>query len=127
MNQNKLKIVKKQILILIFSDPIIGKGILQITHSHMKSSSLYRKIHRRLAQIRGLEMLVCEQLRQLISSFFYKHLRHSKVIENLKEKERRRRRGSKNKNFIRELIMGRPREGSPFYRLRIRTFHERMP
>ena len=72
-------------------------------------------------------MLVCEQLRQLTSSFFYNHLEHSKVIGDLEEEERRRRKSSENKKSIRELIMGRPREGSPFYRLGIRTFQERMP
>ena len=48
-------------------------------------------------------MLVCEQLQQLISSFFYKHLGYFKVIEDLEEKKRRRR-GSGNKKIARELI-----------------------
>ena len=72
-------------------------------------------------------MLVCEQLRQLISSFFYKYVGYSKVIEDLEEEKRRRRKGSKNKKSTRELIMGCPRERSPFYRLGIRTFQEMMP
>ena len=80
-----------------------------------------------MAQIRGSEMLVCEQFRQLTSSFFYKHLGYFKVIGDLEEEEIRRRRGSEIKKSTRKLIMGHPREGSPFYRLEIKTFQERMP
>ena len=93
----------------------------------MKSSDLYRKIHMKTGVDQGLEVLVCEQLRQLTSFFFYKHLGYSKVIEDLEEKENRRRRGSKNKKLARKLIIEHPREGTPFYRLGIRAFQGRVP
>ena len=48
------------------------------------------------------------------------------MIENLEEEERRRRRGFENIKSVRKLIMGCPRERTPFYRLRIRTFQGRM-
>ena len=49
------------------------------------------------------------------------------MIEDLEEEEKRRRRGFENKKLARKLIMGHPREGTPFYRLGIRAFQGRMP
>ena len=49
------------------------------------------------------------------------------MIEDLEEEERRRRGGFENKKSARELIMGCPREGTPFYRLGIRAFQGRVP
>ena len=100
---------------------MVGESILQVTYNHTKSSGLYRKIHAKMAQIRGLEVLACKQLRQLIFSFFFKHLGYSKVIEDLEVEERRRRRALKNHKTVREPMMGCPREELPFYRLGIRV------
>ena len=55
MNQNKLEIIIKEILILIFSDPIVREGVPQVTHNHTKSSDLYKKIYMKTDIDQGLE------------------------------------------------------------------------
>ena len=67
-------------------------------------------------------MLVRKLLRQLISSFFFKHLRHSKVIEDLEEEERQRRRALENQKIVRELIIHAAKgQETPLYRLGIKV------
>ena len=106
---------------------MVGEGVSQVARSHTKSSGLYRKIHAKTGADQGLRDASLRTTSTADFFFFYKHLGYSKVIEDLEEEEKRRRRGFENKKSIKKLIRGRPREGSPFYRLGIRTFQERMP
>ena len=93
---------------------MVGKNISQVTHSYTKSSGLYRKIHVKTGADQGLRdaSLRTTSITDLFLLLQVPWI--SKVIKNLEKEDKRRRRSSKNKKSTRDLIMGCPKEGSPF-------------
>ena len=100
---------------------MVGEGVPQVTHSHTKLSSLYRKIYVKTGADQGFggASLQATSTADLFLLQAPWTLQSNREFKKGKEKEEK---SSEKSKIATELIMGCSRERTPFYRLEIRIF-----